>query len=326
MDPGPPTGRISHTVPVPDDRRRKRLIRVISLSIVTAVVTISMKTGAWLLTGSVGLLSDAAESVVNLVAALVALTVILWSTRPPDEDHAYGHEKADYLSAGFEGALIVLAAATIAYAAIGRLIDPAGLTDVGAGLAVSLAATLINLVVGRYLISTGKKEQSMTVEADGQHLMTDVWTSLGVVAGVALVYLTGWERLDPVIALLVAANIVRTGVRLMRGSMSGLMDRALTDSEIDAVNAVLRRHASESISFHALRTRRSGRRAFVSVHVLVPGHWTVQRGHDFAEGVEEEMRASLDQVTVFTHLEPIEDPLSFDDTELDRGPSFDSPH
>lgn len=308
------------------DRRRKRLIRVISLSIAAAVLTISMKTVAWLLTGSVGLLSDAAESVVNLVAALVALVVILWSTRPPDEDHSYGHEKADYLSAGFEGALIVLAAVTIAYAAIGRLIDPAALTDVGVGLAVSLAATLVNLVVGRYLISTGRREQSMTVEADGQHLMTDVWTSIGVVIGIGLVYLTGWERLDPIIALLVAANIVRTGVRLMRGSMSGLMDKALPDSELAAVTAVLDRHASDTIQFHALRTRRAGRRAFISVHVLVPGHWTVQRGHDFAEGIEEEMREVFDQVTVFTHLEPVEDPLSFDDTELDRHASFDAPH
>ncbi len=308
-------------------RRRRRLIRVISLSIVAAVVTISMKTVAWLLTGSVGLLSDAAESVVNLVAALVALIVILWSTRPPDEDHAYGHEKADYLSAGFEGALIVLAAVTIAYAAIGRLIDPSALTDVGLGLAVSLAATLINLVVGRYLIVTGRREQSMTVEADGQHLMTDVWTSVGVVIGIAMVYLTGWDRLDPIIALLVAANIVRTGVSLMRGSMSGLMDKALPDDELCEVTAILERHASDTIQFHALRTRRSGRRAFVSVHVLVPGDWSVKRGHDFAEGIEQEMRDVFEHATVFTHLEPIEDPLSFDDTGLDRATTrFDAPH
>jgi cation diffusion facilitator family transporter len=285
-----------------------------------------MKTVAWLLTDSVGLLSDAMESVVNLVAALVALVVILWSTRPPDEDHSYGHEKADYLSAGFEGALIVLAAVTIAYAAIGRLIDPSGLTDVGAGLAVSLAATLVNLIVGRYLISTGREEQSMTLEADGRHLMTDVWTSVGVVVGIALVYLTGWDRLDPIIALFVAANIVRTGLSLMRGSMAGLMDKALPDEELKAITTVLDGHAGNTIQFHALRTRRAGRRVFISVHVLVPGGWSVQRGHDFAEGIEEEMRAIFDQVTVFTHLEPIEDPLSFEDTDLDRGPGFDRPH
>lgn len=308
------------------ERRRRRLVRVISISIVAAVVTISMKTVAWLLTGSVGLLSDAAESVVNLVAALVALIVILWSTRPADEDHSYGHEKADYLSAGFEGALILLAAATIAYAAIGRLIDPTTLTDVGAGLAVSLAATLVNLVVGRYLIRIGQAEQSMTLEADGKHLMTDVWTSIGVVIGIALVYLTGWDRLDPIIALLVAANIVRTGFTLMRGSMAGLMDKALPDDELAAVTGVLDRHASDTIQFHALRTRRAGRRVFVSVHVLVPGDWSVQRGHDFAENVEGELREVFDQATVFTHLEPIEDPVSFDDTQLDRPSGFHTPH
>ncbi|MGK2954917.1 MAG: cation diffusion facilitator family transporter [Solirubrobacterales bacterium] len=309
-----------------DDRRRKRLVRVISVSIAAAVLTISMKTVAWLMTDSVGLLSDAAESVVNLAAALVALAVILWSTRPPDEDHSYGHEKADYLSAGFEGALIVLAAVTIAYAAIGRLIDPVALTDVWAGLAVSIAASLVNLVVGRYLISNGRDETSMTLEADGRHLMTDVWTSAGVIVGVALVYLTGFERLDPIIALLVAANIVRTGISLMRGSMSGLMDKALPDEELRAVTRVLDGHAGENIQFHALRTRRAGRRAFVSVHVLVPGGWSVQQGHDFAEGIEEELRDVFDQATVFTHLEPIEDPLSFEDTDLDRGPGFERPH
>lgn len=300
------------------ERRRKRLIRVISVSIAAAVLTIAMKTVAWLLTGSIGLLSDAAESVVNLVAALVALIVILWSTRPPDEDHAYGHEKADYLSAGFEGGLILLAAVTIAYAAVGRLIDPAPLSAVGAGLAISVAASVVNLVVGRFLISTGREEQSIAVESDGRHLMTDVWTSAGVIVGVGLVYLTGWDRLDPIIALLVAANIVRTGVSLMRRSMSGLMDKALEDHELLAVTTVLDGHAGENIQFHALRTRRAGRRAFVSVHVLVPGSWTVQRGHDFAEGIEEELRGVFDQVAVFTHLEPIEDPLSFRDTDLDR--------
>lgn len=320
------TSGTPHISESPTDRRRKRLIRVISLSIAAAVLTISMKTVAWLLTDSVGLLSDAAESVVNLVAALVALIVVLWSTRPPDEDHSYGHEKADYLSAGFEGALIVLAAGTIAFAAIDRLIDPVPLTDVGAGLAVSVAASLVNLFVGRYLISTGREETSMTLEADGRHLMTDVWTSAGVIIGVALVYLTGFERLDPIIALLVAANIVRTGISLMKGSMAGLMDKALPDDELRAVTAVLDGHASDTIQFHALRTRRAGRRAFVSVHVLVPGDWSVQQGHDFAEGIEEELRNVFDQATVFTHLEPVEDPLSFRDTDLDRDDSFGAPH
>ncbi len=301
-----------------NDRRRRRLIRVICVSIAVALLTISMKFAAWLLTGSVGLLSDAAESVVNLVAAGVALIVILWATRPADEDHAYGHEKADYLSAGFEGALIMLAAVTIAYAAIDRLINPAELSEVGIGLAITVAASLLNLLTSRFLIRTGREESSMVLVADGKHLMTDVWTSAGVVAGVALVWLTGWERLDPIIALVVAANIVRTGVGLVSDSMSGLMDKALPDDELTAVHGALNRYESSDIHFHALRTRRAGRRTFISVHVLVPGQWSVKQGHDLLEKVEEDLRNCFDQTTVFTHLEPIEDPVSFQDTGLDR--------
>ena len=305
--------------PIPaSDARRRRLIRVISVSIAVALLTIGMKFAAWLLTGSVGLLSDAAESVVNLVAAGVALLVILWSTRPADEDHAYGHEKADYLSAGFEGALILLAAVTIAYAAIDRLINPVELTEVGIGLAVTAAASVLNLLTARLLVRTGEQESSVVLVADGRHLMTDVITSAGVIIGVGLVWLTGWERLDPIIALIVAANIVRTGVGLVSDSMSGLMDKALPESEISTVNGVLTRFEGEGIQFHALRTRKAGRRTFISVHVLVPGDWSVKEGHDLLERVEEDLRTPFEQATVFTHLEPIEDPLSFEDTELDR--------
>ncbi|MCB0858868.1 MAG: cation transporter [Solirubrobacterales bacterium] len=300
------------------DARRRRLIRVISVSIAVALLTIGMKFAAWLLTGSVGLLSDAAESVVNLVAAGVALLVILWSTRPADEDHAYGHEKADYLSAGFEGALILLAAVTIAYAAIDRLINPVELTEVGIGLAVTAAASVLNLLTARLLVRTGEQESSVVLVADGRHLMTDVITSAGVIIGVGLVWLTGWERLDPIIALIVAANIVRTGVGLVSDSMSGLMDKALPESEISTVNGVLTRFEGEGIQFHALRTRKAGRRTFISVHVLVPGDWSVKEGHDLLERVEEDLRTPFEQATVFTHLEPIEDPLSFEDTGLDR--------
>ncbi len=302
------------------DARRRRLIRVISVSIAVAVLTIGMKFAAWLLTGSVGLLSDAAESVVNLVAAGVALLVILWSTRPADEDHAYGHEKADYLSAGFEGALILLAAVTIAYAAIDRLINPVELTAVGIGLSVTAAASILNLLTARMLVRSGEQESSVVLVADGRHLMTDVVTSAGVIIGVGLVWLTGWERLDPIIALLVAGNIVRTGIGLMSDSMSGLMDKALPEAEIATVNGVLNRYESEGIQFHALRTRKAGRRTFVSVHVLVPGGWSVKEGHDLLERVEEDLRSPFEQATVFTHLEPIEDPVSFEDTELDRRP------
>ena len=297
----------------------RRLERLIWLSIAAAVATISLKTVAWLLTDSVGLLSDAAESVVNLVAALFALLVLRWSARPADEEHAYGHEKADYLSAGVEGALITVAAATIIYAAIGRLINPVPLDDVGPGLAVAMVASLINFVVARMLLRVGRAEHSIVLEADGRHLMTDVWTSAGVVVGVAAVAITGLDRLDPIIALFVAANIVATAVALGRRFVGGLMDRALSDEERAQVDEVLDRYRRDDVQFHALRTRRAGRRAFVSVHVLVPGAWTVQRGHDLAEEVEEALRAMLAHATVFTHLEPIEDPKSFDDTELDRG-------
>lgn len=298
--------------------RQRRLVRLVWLSIGAAIVTIALKTVAWAITGSVGLLSDAAESLVNLAAASVALVVVHWADRPPDEEHTYGHEKADYLSAGLEGGLILVAAVTIGVAAVGRLLDPQPLDSVGIGLAVTLAATLINLLVARVLIQAGTEYRSLTVEADGRHLMTDVWTSIGVVIGVAAVALTGLDRLDPIIALLVAANIIRVGWSLVRGAFGGLMDRALEPGELDAINAVLDRFAGPDVQFHALRTRRAGRRAFVSVHVLVPGSWSVQAGHDLAERVEAELRAGLDPATVFTHLEPLEDPASFEDTALDR--------
>jgi cation diffusion facilitator family transporter len=299
-------------------RRVKTLERLVWWSIVAAVATIALKTVAWALTGSVGLLSDAAESVVNLVAAVFALIIVRWSARPADEEHAYGHEKAEYLSAGVEGALITVAAGMIIYAAIGRLANPQPLQDVGIGLGVSVVASVINLVVARTLIRVGHEEHSIVLEADGRHLMTDVWTSVGVVVGVAALAITGIERLDPIIALLVAANIIATAVSLGWRFVGGLMDRALSEDERGAVAAVLDEFTSDDVHFHAIRTRRAGRRAFVSLHVLVPRGWTVQRGHDLAEQVEARLRAVLEHATVFTHLEPAEDPTSFADIELDR--------
>lgn len=302
----------------PSPARTRKLERLLWLSIAAAVATISLKTLAWVLTDSVGLLSDAAESVVNLVAAVFALVVVRWAARPADEEHAYGHEKADYLAAGVEGSLILVAAATIAFAAIGRLVDPVPLDDVGVGLAVSVFASLINLAVARILITVGREERSLVLEADGRHLMTDVWTSVGVVVGVGAVVITGIDRLDPIIALLVALNIVATGVSLVRRFVGGLMDRALSGDELTQIEHVLASFTNGEVLFHALRTRRAGRRAFVSVHVLVPGDWTVQRGHDLAEQVEARLRGVLQHATVFTHLEPADDPTSFADTELDR--------
>jgi cation diffusion facilitator family transporter len=301
------------------------LARLLWLSVAAALLTIALKTIAWLLTGSVGLLSDAAESVVNLVAAVFALIIVHWAARPPDEEHPYGHEKAEFLSAGVEGTLIIAAAITIAVSAWRRLLEPQPIDDAAIGLAVSAAAAAANLLVARMLITAGRQNRSIVLEADGQHLMTDVWTSVGVISGVALVALTGWERLDAIIALAVAANIVVTGVRLVRRFAGGLMDRALPADQRAAIDAVLAAHAGERVQFHALRTRRAGPRAFVSLHVLVPGDWSVQRGHDLAERVEADLRAALAPATIFTHLEPIEDPASFADTTLDRAPAGPQP-
>ncbi len=298
---------------------QERLFRLLWLSIAAAVATISLKTVAWLLTGSVGLLSDAAESVVNLVAAIVAMAALRWAVKPADEEHAFGHAKAEYFSAGVEGALIFLAAVTIGVTAIGRLLDPQPIDDVGIGLAVSAVASSINLAVGFLLLRAGRRERSIVLEADGKHLMTDVWTSVGVIVGVAGVAITGWERLDPLVALAVAVNIVVTGAGLVRRSAGGLMDRALDGPDREQIDAVLARfHDEEGVEFHALRTRGAGSRAFVSVHVLVPGTWTVRRGHDLAERLEAELRRRLPFATVFTHIEPTDDPRSFEDAALDR--------
>ena len=296
----------------------RRLTRFVFLSIAAAVATIALKAAAWLLTGSVGFLSDAAESIVNVVGALVALIAIRVSVRPPDDDHAYGHEKAEYLSAGAEGALILAAAVGIAWVAVARLLDPQPLSDVGVGVAVSAVAAGLNLIVATLLIRVGHEQRSITLEADGRHLMTDVWTSIGVIVGVIAVLLTGWERLDPIIALLVAINIVRTGIQLLGRSAGGLMDHALGPAEQAEIQAVLDAHREDGVEFHALRTRQAGRRAFVSLHLLVPGAWTVQQGHDLAERVERDLRERLPYATVFTHVEPREDAASFEDVSLDR--------
>lgn len=302
------------------ERRIQRLTRIMWLAVAAAVVTLALKMAAWLITGSVGLLSDAAESVVNLAAAGFGLVALKWAARPADESHAYGHDKANYISAGFEGGLILIAAVTIIYSAAGRLVEPAALESLGIGLVIAMVAAAINLVVGQILLREGRRHSSLILEADGRHLMTDVYTSIGVVVGVALVALTGWERLDPLIAILVALNIIRTGTKLVGESAAGLMDRALSQEELAAVESVLERFRGRDTAFHALRTRRAGPRAFISLHILVPGNWSVQHGHDLAERVEAALRESFEQATIFTHLEPLEDPVSFHDTGLDREP------
>jgi cation diffusion facilitator family transporter len=297
---------------------QRRLFRLLWLSLAAAVATITLKLGAWALTGSVGLLSDAAESVVNLVAAVVAMAALRWAVKPADEDHAYGHAKAEYFSAGVEGALILIAAAGIAVTSIIRLIHPQPLESVGLGLLVTAVATAINLAVGLTLLRAGRRARSIVLEADGKHLITDVWTSIGVIVGVAGVALTGWDRLDPIVALAVAANILVAGGGLLRRSAGGLMDRALEEPDLAVIQEALAEFERDGVRFHALRTRQAGSRRFVSLHVLVPGAWTVQRGHDLAERVEASLCMRLPGASVFTHLEPAEDPRSFADTTLDR--------
>lgn len=296
------------------------LTRFAWLSIGAAVVTIGLKAGAYALTGSVGLLSDALESLVNLVAAIIALIVLTVAARPPDEDHAYGHDKAEYFSSGVEGTLILVAAFSIGVTAVQRLQNPQPLEDVGLGLIVSLAASLVNFGVARVLFQAGRHYSSITLEADAHHLMTDVWTSVGVLIAVGAVAWTGWDSLDPIIALAVAANIIWSGIGLVRRSVLGLLDTALPTEDRASVLKVLERYVTEGIQYHALRTRQSGARRFISVHVLVPGAWTVQRGHRLLERLEHDIRQTWprNHVTVFTHLEPLEDPESWQDTQLDR--------
>jgi len=288
------------------------------LSIAAAIATILLKGVAWQMTGSVGLLSDAIESFVNLAGALMALWMLTLAELPADEDHAHGHGKAEYFSSAFEGFLILLAAVAISYTAIDRLMNPAPLEAVGIGLLVSVVASVINFATARILLAVGKERNSITLEADAHHLMTDVWTSAGVIVGVGLVWLSGWLWLDPVIALIVAANIIWTGWQLMQRSAAGLMDASLPVENMKQIEMVLERYRQQGLDFHALRTRLAGSRAFVTLHVLVPGHWTVQQGHDWAERIEEDIRNALPHAHITTHLEPIEDPRSMIDQELDR--------
>jgi len=288
------------------------------LSIAAAVATIALKGIAWRLTGSVGLLSDAVESLVNLAGAVMALAMLSIAERPADEDHAFGHSKAEYFASAFEGALILIAAAGIAFAALDRFVHPEPLERIGAGVAVSVIASAINFGVARVLLSAGRRFLSITLEADAHHLMTDVWTSAGVLVALGAVAATGWNWFDPAIAIVVAANIVWTGVKLLRRSGAGLMDAALTDEEHRVTIAVLNGYRARGLDFHALRTRRAGRRAFVSVHVLVPGVWTVAQAHELCEEIEADIRGALPQATVFTHVEPLEDPVSWHDIDLDR--------
>lgn len=301
---------------------RRFLTRFAWLSIGAAILTIGLKTVAYFLTGSVGLLSDALESLVNLAGAFMALAMLTIAARPADEEHAYGHSKAEYFSSGAEGALILIAAVSIIVTAIPRLIDPQPLEQVGLGMGVSVLASVVNLVVALFLLRAGKKHDSITLQANAQHLLTDVWTSVGVLIGVGLVALTGWQRLDPIVAFIVAGNIIWHGFHIVRDSVLGLMDTALSVDDLQTLKDALASHMQNGVQYHALRTRQSGARKFASMHILVPDVWTVKRGHHLLEEIESDIRRALPGITVFTHLEPLGDPASWQDTKLDREDVF----
>jgi cation diffusion facilitator family transporter len=281
-----------------------KLTRFAWLSIAAAFLTIGLKSWAYLLTGSVGLLSDAAESLVNLVAAVIALIALHVAARPADENHNFGHGKAEYFSAGVEGLMIFVAAGFILVSSVQRFIHPSALDSVGLGLAISSVATAANWAVGLLLLRVGRTYRSATLTADGKHLLTDVWTSFGVIIGVLLVGLTGWERLDPIVAATVGLNILVTGFRLVYQSMVSLLDAALPPEDLALVTAVLDRMRTPDLDFTDVRTRESGRHRFVSLTVLVPADWTVERGHALADDVEVEMAKDLPGIEVQTHLEP----------------------
>lgn len=308
--------------------KQKSLLLYGWLSIAAAISTIALKTYAYFLTDSVGLLSDAMESVINLVAAMIMLFVLHIAAQPPDEKHPYGHEKVEYFSSGAEGVMILLAAISIGYTAWERLWNPQPLQKLDLGIAISVLASLINLVVAQILIRAGKKHRSITLESDGKHLMTDVWTTAGILLGIGTIMLANafeesvnfasnlgfkWEVLDPMLAILVAINIVLAGLHLIKRTISGLMDAALPANEQGQIIAILEEFVTDyGIAYHALRTRYSGARRFMSVHILVTGNLTVQQGHDLVEQIEQRIEAIFNNIDIDTHLEPIEDPASWE--------------
>jgi cation diffusion facilitator family transporter len=289
------------------------------LSIGTALVTLAIKWAAWWLTGSVGLLSDALEAFINLGAGLLALWMLRVAASPPDDKHPYGLSKAEYFAAGIEGTLIVLAAAAIIASALPRLIEPQPIETPLLGIALSALASAINFGVALALIRAGRRNQSITLEADGQHLMTDVWTSAGVIVGVALVWGTGWLRLDPLVAIAVGVHIIWAGVRLMRRSVLGLLDVAIPGDDLHEIDKLFAEYSNRyGVSFHALRTRQAGARRFVTFHLLVPDEWSVKRAHQLSEEIESRIRSMVPSASLLTHIEPISDPSSYDDQALDR--------
>jgi cation diffusion facilitator family transporter len=294
------------------------LTRFAWLSIGAAIITIIMKTAAYVLTGSVGLLSDALESTVNLAAAIVALLALRVASRPANDEFTFGYSKVEYFASGFEGGMILLAAAAIIMTALPRLIHPQPLEQVGLGLIISVLASLINLAVALVLKRAGQRYNSITLEADSKHLMTDVWTTAGVLIGIVLVSLTGYLRLDPLIALVVAVNIIFTGYKLLVRSGRGLMDISLPEQELKSVHSILGSYQSQGVGYHALQSRQAAARKFLVVHLLLPGDWTISSGHKLADQIEMKVKEAIPSSTIVTHIEPAGDPLSLQDGMLDR--------
>ena len=292
-------------------------LRMAYLSIATSIATMALKFGAYFLTGSVSLLSDAVESLVNLSAGLIALAALTIAARPADADHAYGHDKAEYFSSGAEGALILVAAVSIIYAAAGRFLHPAPLENLGPGLMVSLLAAALNFATARAMLKVGHKYDSITLEADAKHLLTDVWTSVGVVAGLGVVMFAppSWQILDPLMAVAVGLHVIVTGIHLLRRSWSGLMDAALPAGEVAQIEAEINRLLPAGTSFHDLRTRKSGSRRFVDFHLLVPGESSVNQAHVLCDRIENALEQALPNTAVTIHVEPRETHTPFQSPE-----------
>jgi cation diffusion facilitator family transporter len=297
---------------MPEAIRRSPIL----FAILAALATLALKWTAFAWTGSLGLLADAVESFVNLAAAVTAFASLWYAAKPVDPSHTYGHEKIEYFSTGLEGVLILVAAGSIAWYAIGRLLTPQPLQSVDAGIGIAVIASIINLITARYLLRQARRDDSIVLEAEGKHLLTDVATSVGVLVGMGLAKLTDLLWIDPVVGLLVAINISRTGIGLIHRSFDGLMDRSLPQAEQDAVRAAIKCKLEPHMDYHALRTRRAGSRRFVDFHLLVPGALTVQKAHAFASGIEESIRAVAPGLEVTVHIEPIEDRAAWEDSQL----------
>jgi len=286
-------------------------------SIAASIMTLALKFGAWGMTDSVGLLSDATESLVNLTAGVLALTAITIAMRPADSDHAYGHGKAEYFSSGIEGVLIIMAACAITYAAVSRFFDPQELSNLGPGLLLALISSVINFVTAKVMLKAAKRFDSITLEADAKHLQTDVWTSVGLVAGLAIILVVPeWKILDPIIAIVMAINIVFTGAGLLKRSVGGLMDDSLPMEELEIIANSIRSYTGEEATFHGLRTRKSGSNRFIDFHLLVPGETSVMASHDLCGLIEELIKSKLDRAEVTIHVEPIECETSYDGKEV----------